>query len=952
MKLLFLKIKILKEIMKNIFSIILFLLFCLILSDFAYSENVEKIISLNGVWDFKIDRELKFTINNIDFSINSRKINVPSCWEAEFEDLLNYSGVCWYRKTFKVPEGWEGKRVLIRFDAVDYFTELWVNKELVGNHEGGYLPFYFEIQEKIDFDKENEIIVKVADPYGKDDRFPEFPFREIPHGKQSWYSPSGGIWQNVSITAKNENYFTLFHITPDVDKKKAVVRVILKYPPVVPGKNIIKVDIYPEKLLDDKKYSSSINLMENKREYNLEVEIPDFTFWDIDNPFLYKAVLSLFDGEMEIDGMNDTFGMRKFEIRDKRIYLNGHALYLNGALDQDYYPLTRYRAPSDEFIKDQFLKGKYMGLNFLRTHIKIPEPGYVYQADRLGLLLWVDLPNWDILTDKAKERAKKTMKEWIERDYNHPSIFVWNIINESWGINLRDVDQRKWLSDMYDYVKSLDKTRFVVDNSVCGGNAHVKTDIEDTHYYYSIPEHKELFDKKTREFAHYADWNFFYEGYKRVGTEPLVQSEFGNWGLPSVNKLKKYYGGEPWWFKTGRRKSTIPEGAENRFYDWGLDQIYGSFDGLALASQKSEFEALKYQIENFRKYPNIVGHVITEFTDLNWESNGLLDMCRNTKAFYEDIGKVHNQDLIIPYWEKINFWSGEKFEMNVGLSHFSKLDIRKFYLRWRLVGFDIKGKFDNISVNKYTSTTIGKVEFVIPDVVTSQKTKILFELIDSSGGVVSENFQEIRIFPAEYKKAARKVNIYLDKSLSNLKDALINGGFQVWDNFNNKIECAVSSNITPELEDYLSQNGNLLLLKMKDIEIKDDLPVKFISRDVSGRWGDWCSSFIWLKKDKMFQRVHLDDNLGFSFYNVTPEDVILGYNPENNKDCFGGIFVGWLHVPAVLIGQFNYINGKVMVTTFNVIKDYQNDPVPTIMLNDMITYVSSDNFNPELNNKK
>jgi len=102
----------------------------------------------------------------------------------------------------------------------------------------------------------------------------------------------------------------------------------------------------------------------------------------------------------------------------------------------------------------------------------------------------------------------------------------------------------------------------------------------------------------------------------------------------------------------------------------------------------------------------------------------------------------------------------------------------------------------------------------------------------------------------------------------------------------------------------------------------------------------------------MFQRVHLDDNLGFSFYNVTPEDVILGYNPENNKDCFCGIFVGWLHVPAVLIGQFNYKNGKVMVTTFNLIKDYQNDPVPTIMLNDMITYVSSDNFNPELNSKK
>ena len=712
--------------------------------------------SLNGIWDFKVDGELKYNIDDIDFSINSRKINVPSCWEAEFKDLLDYSGVCWYRRVFRLPESWKGKRILLRFDAVDYFTEIWINKKFTGNHEGGYTPFCFEIQDKVKFDKENEIIVKVTDPYKKDKRFPEFPFEEIPHGKQSWYSPSGGIWQDVYLEAKNENYFTILHITPDIDNKKVIVKVELKYTPVIKNKMFIIVNIAPEKFSVEKSYFSSVNVHKDKKSYFLEVSIPDFHYWDIDAPFLYRATARLIENNREIDRISDTFGMRKIEIKNGRIYLNNHALYLMGALDQDYYPGTRYRAPSEEFIKDQFLKGKYMGLNFLRTHIKIPQPEYIYQADRTGLLLWIDLPNWDILTDKAKERAKKTLKDWIDRDFNHPSIFVWDIINESWGINLRKEDQRKWLSNMYDYVKSMDSTRLVVDNSVCGGNAHVKTDIEDTHYYYSIPDHKELFDKKTEEFANRPDWNFFYEGYERRGTEPLVLSEFGNWGLPSIRKLKKCYGEEPWWFKTGNPQSTKPEGAEKRFYDWGLDNIFGSFDNLSTAFQKTEFEALKYQIEELRKYPDIVGYIITEFTDLNWESNGLMDMCRNTKIFYEDIGKIQAQDLIIPYWKKINFWSGEKLEMVIGLSHFSKLEIKDYSLRWKLIGFSERGLFKKVSVNKYNSTVIGKVKFTVPEVETSQKTKILFELIDNYGNVVSENFQEVRIFPLEYKKVKKE----------------------------------------------------------------------------------------------------------------------------------------------------------------------------------------------------
>lgn len=272
-------------------------------------------------------------------------------------------------------------------------------------------------------------------------------------------------------------------------------------------------------------------------------------------------------------------------------------------------------------------------------------------------------------------------------------------------------------------------------------------------------------------------------------------------------------------------------------------------------------------------------------------------------------------------------------------------------MKWRLVGFDIKGVFNDINADDYSNAVLGRIEFTIPDMEISQKTKILMELCDEKGNVFSENFQEIRIFPAGYKKTVKEISIYLDKSLSSLRNSLTAGGFEVLENFGYDVECAVSADITPEIEEYLERNGNLLLLKAKDIEIERDIPIKFVSRNVDGRWGDWCSTFIWLKKDKMFQKIHPDNHLGFSFYNVTPEEVIIGYESDDNKDCISGIFRGWLNVPAVLIGQFGYKNGKVLASTFNVSKDYQKDPVATIMLNDMIEYVCSDNFKPEFNIK-
>jgi beta-galactosidase/beta-glucuronidase len=156
------------------------------------------------------------------------------------------------------------------------------------------------------------------------------------------------------------------------------------------------------------------------------------------------------------------------EARDGRIYLNGQPIYLRGVLDQAYYPETIYTPPSLEFLEDQARKAKALGLNCLRIHIKIEDPRYYDVADRLGLLVWTEIPNWVLLSDAADRRIKATFRTMVERDWNHPSIIIWTLVNENWGTDLaRNPEHRRWLVEFYHAAKQIDPTRLIVDNSAC-----------------------------------------------------------------------------------------------------------------------------------------------------------------------------------------------------------------------------------------------------------------------------------------------------------------------------------------------------------------------------------------------------------------------------------------------------------------------------------------------------
>ncbi len=403
-----------------------------------------------------------------------------------------------------------------------------------------------------------------------------------------------------------------------------------------------------------------------------------------------------------------------------------------------------------------------MGLNLLRTHIKITDPRYYDAADRAGILIWTELPNWQDLTDAAKRRAQETLFGMVERDWNHPSIIIWTIVNENWGVDLAvNAGHRAWLADMYNQLKALDPHRLVVGNSPCFTNFHVVTDIEDFHNYYAMPDHYRKWRDWVQTFASRPPWTFahVYENIeswreyirdpwnpvarqpapevRRRGSEPMVVSEFGNWGLPDVDKLRAHYGREPWWFETGIEWGdgvVYPHGIEQRFKAFHLDKVFPTLSDLAAASQRMQFTALKYQIEQMRRHPSIVGYVITEFTDVHWESNGLLDLCRNPKAYFDVIGQVNSPDAIVPTdWERIAFWEGERCEVKLALSHFSSADLRNSRLEWNLdVWPEMRGSFEGITPQRAQLTNVGTVVFDVPRLEQATRARLEMRLTSAA----------------------------------------------------------------------------------------------------------------------------------------------------------------------------------------------------------------------------
>ncbi|HWQ15961.1 MAG TPA: glycoside hydrolase family 2 TIM barrel-domain containing protein [Roseiflexaceae bacterium] len=912
--------------------------------------------SLDGNWRFRTDPDGTCDLAAVAHG-PWRTITVPAPWQSQAPELRTYQGVAWYRRSFEVPASWSGSAVVLHFGAVDYHAEVWVNGARAGEHTGGYLPFDLDVSALVRYGAENDVLVRVLDPSNDRARFPEAPFDEIPHGKQSWYGPLSGIWQSVWVEARAAVHLTRLKITPDARSGRVEVEAALNTD--APAGATLALDVLAPG--GERVATTLLELRGAAAQATLVVSSP--ALWEPDSPALYTLAATL-QSAGRADRLETRFGFRTIEARDGALYLNDKPLMLRGALDQDYYPGTIATPPSYEYLLHQAQLAKRMGLNCLRCHIKVADPRYLQAADEAGILVWAELPNWHRWTPEGAERGMQTLLGAIERDWNHPSLVIWTVINESWGVDLvGNPEHRAWLRQAFDTVKAAAPGRLVVDNSACFPNFHLKSDIDDYHIYAAMPDERERWRRLIAQFAARAKWSYgTYAFAKRLkprhertpadwdwpfggdadapplpeverrGDEPLILSEFGNWGLPSLESLRAESGADPWWFETGDDWGdgvVYPHGVEQRFARLGLDRIFGDYERFAEATRRAELDALRFEIEELRRHPSIGGYVITEFTDVHWECNGLLDMRRQPKMPLNALADLNADTLLIPDRTQGALWAGDEQRIAVSASHWGATPLQAPELRWAVTNDArrdplVVGRSPSAGPIEPRSTVeLGVVPVAAPQVERATTLTLRLELWDG-GRRVAATDHRVAVFP---RPGGALPPLYVDGA-PELAARLRQLGYPLQDRPGDYV--TVARQWTDELRAQVIAGGHALLLAEDEAGL-DWSPghslerVSIEPRLGTVRQGSWASSFCWLHGEWPGDGV-LDD----TFAKVMPEHVILGI-PQRDypNDVLAGLCVGWIQEPAALAGVRRPGRGKVLVTTFRLARHLGADPAAT-----------------------
>jgi len=430
--------------------------------------------NLNGLWDYAIVSKDSRQPDAFD-----GKILVPFPVESALSGVMKPVGEenrLWYRRMFEIPKKWSNQRVLLHFGAVDWDTTVWVNGKQVGTHRGGYDPFTFDVTDALKDAGPQEIVLSVWDPTNAGYQ---------PRGKQVkkpggiWYTAVTGIWQTVWLEPVAQTYFSSVDITPDIDK--GVVRFDFE----LTGSHrnwVIDIDVK-----DDKgNVTAGSSTTYRGQPYN--VNIGRVRLWSPDAPYLYDVKIALRSPKGVVDELTSYFGMRKIEVKkdDKginRLFLNNKPLFQFGPLDQGWWPDGLYTAPTDAALRYDIEVLKKLGCNMLRKHVKIEPARLYYWCDKLGLMVWQDMPSGDKYIggrDPDIQRSPESARQFeaeltamINTFYNHPSIIMWVPYNEGWG---------QWDTPrIVDLIKKLDPTRLV--NNASGWTDRGVGDVHDIHSY-------------------------------------------------------------------------------------------------------------------------------------------------------------------------------------------------------------------------------------------------------------------------------------------------------------------------------------------------------------------------------------------------------------------------------------------------------------------------------------
>jgi len=418
-------------------------------------------VNLNGLWNYAI---VPLT-SSVPITYTGR-ILVPFPVESALSGVmsrLDENSALWYQRRLAIPAPWRGQRVRLHFGAVDWHTRVLVNGHEVGQHRGGYDRFGFDITDQLRWNGDEELVVAVSDPTEGDQ----------PRGKQSrkpegiFYMPHSGIWQTAWLEPVPTGGVDRLKLTPDVDAKSLRLRVAV-------GNLSESLRVEAVALAEGKEAGRIVGSANE----DLVLPLAEVRLWTPDNPFLYDLKVTVRENGHPVDSVSSYFGLRKVALRKDalgitRIALNDEFVFQVGTLDQGYWPDGICTAPTDEALRSDIEFLKKSGFNLTRKHVKVEPDRWYYWCDKMGLLVWQDMPSGNNARPEGRKEFETELLQMVGDLENHPSIIAWVLFNEGWG----QYDTER----LTQWLKTLDPSR-LVNNASGWTDMHVG-DFIDAHSY-------------------------------------------------------------------------------------------------------------------------------------------------------------------------------------------------------------------------------------------------------------------------------------------------------------------------------------------------------------------------------------------------------------------------------------------------------------------------------------
>lgn len=676
-------------------------------------------LSLDGPWDFRFGEG--------DWGAT---IQVPFPWESPASGVGPPSpdryvrgadvaagragGVGWYRRRVTIPPDWAGESVWVVVGAAYWSSRVWVDGRLVAEHDDGYLPFDAEVTAAAQPGAEHELLIRVEAPEGTD---------EYPHGKNTrhWYSRASGIWQPVFLEPRSAGHVRAMRTL--VDGSTGVVDVRVDVASQEALQATLRLELGPagrpsaERVLP-------VELAPGISRHRAELIVPDAPRWSPEHPVLHDLRLTLETPGQRPDVVRTAVGFRTIDFRPihtggpRWLHLDGEPRYVRAVMTQGYHPDGILAYPDEATIRHDLETAKALGFDMVRAHVKVEDPRYLALADRLGLLVWSEVPDFLAGTPEARTRWERTWRGMIERDSGHPSIVLWCMFIESWGLGTdqfgfgradrpfaESPDVQAWVSTMYRLGRDLDHTRPILENSVSEAD-HTCAEVNDTH---------------------------------------LFPTGYGELQAVAAATLDEYVAG------------AYPGSTHNFAPGWTqADQplMVTSMAGWSSVGGVETSWPMRVLVNEVRARERIAGYGWVQLYDVEWELTGLETYDRRAKDFGYDVATLHAPDVLVvrgPLARAVP--TGEALGIDVALAHGSGEVAGTVRVRASLEALDESGRRvvgppvtgEGTAVDRRGVVPLAPVSVPLPDAPVAGR--VVLEALDEDGWVVARGLVVVASVP-------------------------------------------------------------------------------------------------------------------------------------------------------------------------------------------------------------